>query len=245
MRLDRIAERSFGLLGRILDESIALKNGEDMRRAFVYRHARNIYQLGRDVIFLLESSRLDSCPVVVRAMLESLFKLVAAVKQPEAAVQIVISEVEDDLARITKWLDPVDCAPAIRGFTEFAQHLRSENRITSHKKWTTLACAEAAELGEQYRCEYFHFSGHAHATTGGIILQEACFGVGQVLQTTLAVVLSAAGHAVQIVPTKSPQKHIDESAKLLGKVNGLIENGEFRELDRVNEREDANNQPES
>src|SRR5207247_4641332 len=118
MELDEIAEQSFGLLSQVLDESIALKNGEDMRRAFVYRHARNIYQLGRDVIFLLESSRLDSCPVIVRAMLESLFKLVAAVKQPDAAVQILISEVEDDLARITKWLAPVACAPAIKSFTE-------------------------------------------------------------------------------------------------------------------------------
>ena len=73
MKLDEIADRSLGLLGQVLDESITLKNGEDMRRAFVYRHARNIYQLGRDVVFLIESSRLDSCPVIVRAMLESLF----------------------------------------------------------------------------------------------------------------------------------------------------------------------------
>src|SRR5690242_17704365 len=105
MELDQIAEQSFSLLGRVLDESIAWQNREDIRRAFVYRHARNIYQLGRDVIVLLDSSRLDSCPVIVRAMLESLFKLVAAVKRPEAAVEILISEVEDDLGRITKWLD--------------------------------------------------------------------------------------------------------------------------------------------
>ena len=239
MKLDEIADRSFGLLGQVLDESIKLKNGEDMRRAFVYRHARNIYQLGRDVIFLLESSRLDSCPVIVRAMLESLFKLVAAVKQPDAAVQILISEVEDDLARITKWLDPVACAPAIKSFTEFAQRLRSDFQVTSFKKWTTLACAEAAELGGQYRGEYFHFSGHAHSTTGGIILQEVSFGAGQVLKTTLPVVLSAVGHAVQVVPTNSPQKHIDQSARLLKKVISLSQSGVFRELDSANESEDA------
>src|SRR5881397_1168707 len=85
MELDHIAEQSFGLLGQVLDESIALKDGEDIRKALVHRHARNIYRLGRDVIVLLESSRLDSCPLIVRAMLESLFKLVAAVKQTEAA----------------------------------------------------------------------------------------------------------------------------------------------------------------
>jgi hypothetical protein len=139
-------------------------------------------------------------------MLESLFKLVAAVKHSEAAVQIVIHEVEDDLCRITRWLDPVACGPAIRGFTEFAQRLRNEHRIVSVKKWTALACAEAAELETQYRGEYFHFSALTHATTGGIVLQEVSFGAGQVLQTTLAVVLCATGHAVQVIPTKSPQK---------------------------------------
>lgn len=233
MELGQIAEHSFGLLGQVLDESIAMQNGEDIRRAFVYRHARHIYQLGRDVIVLLESSRLDSCPVIVRAMLESPFKLVAAVKRPEAAVGILISE--DDLGRITKWLDRATCAPAISVLSNFAQRLRIKYQITSLEKWNTLACAEAAELGELYRGEYFHFSAHAHATTGGIILQEVSFGAGQVLKTTLAVVLSATGHAVQIVTTKSPQKHIDKSATLLRRVISLIESGDFRKLDGANE----------
>ena len=237
MELDQIAEQSFGLLGRILDESMALKSGEDMRRAFVYRHARNIYQLGRDVILLIEACRLDSCPIIARAMLESLFKLAVAVKQPDSAIQILISEVEDDLGRITKWLDPASCAPAIKHLSNFAQRLRNEYQITSVKKWNTLACAEAAELGEQYRGEYFHFSGHAHATTGGIILQELSFGAGQVLQTTLAVVLSATGHAVQVVPTNSPQKHLDESVELLRNMIGSIKNGDFQALNKTKEGE--------
>ena len=58
-------------------------------------------------------------------------------------------------------------------------------------------------------------------------------------RVVLAVVLSAVGHAVQVVPTNSPQKHIDQSARLLKKVIGLIQNGVFRELDRANESEDA------
>jgi hypothetical protein len=235
MKLDQIAKQSFVLLGEVLDESIELKNEENVRIAFVYRHARNIYQLGQDVIFLFEAGRLDSCPVIVRAMLESLFKLVAAVKQPDAAVQILIREAEDDLKRITKWLDPVACAPAIRDLSSFVQRLRSDYQITSTKKWNTLECAEAAELGDQYRSEYFHFSGHAHATAGGIILQEVSFGAGQVLQTTLAVVLCATGHAVQVVPTKTPQRHIDTSTRLLQNVVDSIKNGSFSALNEATE----------
>jgi hypothetical protein len=230
MKLDQIVEKTFRLMGQILDESISLKNGVNIRDAFVYRHARNIYQLGNDIVFLLESNRLDSCPIIVRSMLESLFKLVASVKEPNAAVQILISEVEDDISRITKWLDPVACAPAIRDLTEFTQRLRREYHITSTKKWTALACAEAAELGEQYRGEYFHFSGHTHATTGGILLQENLFGAGQVLQVMLSTLLTAAAHAVQAIPTKSPQNCIDESTKLLKQVIRLMETGGFRQL---------------
>jgi len=180
----------------------------------------------------VDSGRLDSCPIIVRAMLESLFKLVAAVKKPEAAAQIVVSEVEDDLGRIKTWLDPVACAPAIRGLSDFSKRLRAEHGITSNYKWNTLACAEAADLGTKYRHEYFYFSGHTHATTGGIISQELEVGSGHVLQTLLFIVVCAVGHAVQTVQTHTPQQHIDESARLLKEILKLVENGAFREPDR-------------
>ncbi|MCI0744712.1 MAG: DUF5677 domain-containing protein [Verrucomicrobia subdivision 3 bacterium] len=236
MKIERIIEQSFGLLGKVLNESIALKSGEDFRNAFVYRHARNIYQLGQDVTCLLDSGHLDSCPIVVRVMLESLFKLVAAVKKPEAAAQIVLSEVEDDLGRIKTWLDPMGCAPAITRLSDFSKRLRTEHGITSNKKWNTLACAEAADLGTNYRHEYFHFSGHTHATTGGIISQELEGGRGHVLQTLLFIVVCAVGHAVQTIQTHTPQQHIDESARLLKELLKLVEKGAFQELDRYNER---------
>ena len=76
-------------------------------------------------------------------MLESLFKLIASVKQPEAAVQILISEVEADMERM-KLFDPVACAPGIQCSVDFAAKLRTEFNITSKKKWTTFECADAA-----------------------------------------------------------------------------------------------------
>lgn len=229
--LDEVVKESFSLLGKVLDESNTFGEESDYRHAFVYRHARNIYQLGQDVIFLLESGRLDSCQVIVRAMLESLFKLIAAVKQTEAAVQILISEVEADLERM-KLFDPIECAPGIKCSAEFAAKLRKEYKVTSKKKWSTFECAAAADLIDKYRGDYFVFSGRSHASTGGILMQENQIGAGCALQTLLFIIIYASGGFVQVIQTKTPQQHIDESARLINRLVELIESGIFSELDR-------------
>ena len=180
-------------------------------------------------MFLMESGRIESCQVIVRAMLESLFKLIAAVKQPEAALQIFISELEADAERM-KLLNPTECAPGVECFEKLATKLRKEHNVTSEKIWSTFACADAAELIDKYRGEYFIFSGRAHASTGGIILEEGKIGAGCALQTLLFIVIYASGGFVQVIQTKTPQRHIDESARLLNKLLELMEADLFKEV---------------
>jgi hypothetical protein len=228
--LDDVVEDSFNFLGKVLEESNSLGLEADYREAFVYRHARTIYYLGQDVVFLLESGRLNSCQFIVRGMLESLFKLIASQKQPDAAVQILVSEVEGDMERM-KLFDSVACAPGIQCSADFATKLRKEFNIHSKKKWTTFDCAEAAELIEKYRSDYFVFSGHVHATTGGMIMQEQQIGAGHALQTLLFIVIYAAGGFVQVIQTKTPQMHVDESTRLLNRLVDSIKTGIFDEMD--------------
>lgn len=229
--LDEVINESFDLLGKVLAESNSFGLDSDYRLAFIYRHARHIYHLGHGVIFLLKSGRLDSCPVIVRAMLESLFKLIAAIKQSEAAVQILITEVEADVERM-KLLNPITCAPGIKVGGEFAAKLRKEYNVISKKKWTTFECADAAELVDKYRGDYFVFSGRSHATTGGIMTQERRVGVGHALHTLLFIVMYASGGFAQVVLTKTPQQLVDESARLMMKLVALGDSGIFDELDR-------------
>jgi hypothetical protein len=229
--LDEVIRESFSLLGKVLEESNSFGLESDYRLAFIYRHSRHIYHLGHDAMFLLKSGRLDSCPVIVRAMLESLFKLIAAVKKPEAAVHILISAVEADVERM-KLLDPIACGPGIKISEEFTAKLRKEHNVTSKKKWTTFECADAAELVDKYRGDYFVFSGRSHATTGGIMTQEKRVGAGHALQTLLFIVIYASGGFAQIILTKAPQQHVDESARLMMKLAKLCEAGIFEELDR-------------
>ena len=228
--LDEVVRDSFSLLGKVLEESHSLGLASDYREAFIYRHARSIYYLGQDVVFLLESGRLDSCQFIVRAMLESLFKLVASVKQPEAAVQILVGEVEADMERM-KLFDPIACAPGIKCSADFAAKLRKEYSITSKKKWSAFECANAADLVDKYRGDYFVFSGRVHASTGGIMMQENQIGAGHALQTLLFIVICAAGSFAQAIQTQTPQPHIDEATRLINRHVELIKNDVFSELD--------------
>lgn len=240
MQVVDVAKQSFHLLDKIGKEAFSLKSDNNFREAFIYRHTRNIHELGADVVHLMATRRLASCPVIIRAMFESLFKLVTAVKQPQAAIEIFIYEIEEDRKRIEKWLDPIQCAQAINIYSQYAQQLRQENQVASNKKWNTEACAAAAEMSEKYRGEYFLFSAHAHASTSGIITQEMKANKGFIYQTLLFIVLYATGHAPQVIPTKSPQQNIDETAKLMIELVRLMESGIFDEMNEPVEIEDLN-----
>jgi len=236
MELDEVIKRSIGLLGKILVESSVSKDDENMQTSFVYRHANNIFSLGEDTIYLLQSSRSYSCPIIVRAMLESLFKLVAAIKTPDMAVQIIISELEEDcdrIARFPKWLDPAVYAPIAKDFSNQIKNLRKEYAIISTKKWNTLACAEAAQLDGHYRDAYFHFSSHTHSKIIGMAIQENAACAGYCLQMLIFCVLTAALYLIHIAYSNSPQEHIGECERLGDEWMRLMDAGVFSKMDQT------------
>ena len=234
MELDEVVKGSFGLLGKILAETIASKDDENLQAAFIYRHANNIFHVGEDTVYLLQSGRSYSCPITVRVMLESLFKLVAATKAPDMAVQIIISELEEDCDKIEKfpkWLDPAVYAPIAEDFSNKVKQLRKEYGITSPKKWKTLACAEVAELDGHYRDAYFHFSSHTHAKIIGMEIQEKATCAGYCLQMLIYCVLTAALYSAHAVQAELQQERIDECEKLGNEWMRLMDAGVFRKMD--------------
>ena len=234
MEPDELAKRSFNLLGKILAESIAAKNDDNKQISFAYRHANNIFCLGKDTIYLLESGRAYSCPIVVRTILESLFKLVAALKIPDAAVQIIIYELEEDCERMTKWLNPAVYAPIAEDFSKEILSLRKEYGITSTKKWSTAACAEAAQFDGHYRDAYFHLSSHTHAKIIGMQIQENAACAGFCLQIIVYAILTAAGYLVQIVSTSAAQESMKECERLDDERIRLMNAGVFSKMDQEN-----------
>lgn len=73
----------------------------------------------------------------------------------------------------------------------------------------------------QYRSEYFIFSKDVHSTTTGMLAAEVQLHRGHVLKVVTSALLSAAGYIVQVLPTKTPQAHIDQATALLGQLTAL------------------------
>lgn len=235
MNPEQISNQSYGLLLRVLEQVYAAHEKGDLRQAFIYRHAQTILRLSEDVFHLEAEQRCYSSAIVVRAMLESLFNLAAAVKCPEFAAQKVIWEAEDEVKRIKKWMGDDGLKDTVETLENFAQSLRRDHRVTSISNWNTFKCAEAAALDEHYRGAYFLFSKNAHGNTSGMLGAENGITRGQVFQTVVFVLLCATAHVVQILPTKQPQRHLNRATNLLEKLSKLVERGEFRKLNRAEE----------
>lgn len=99
-----LAEQSLALLTRVLGEACESEPENDLHGAFVYRHARNISDLGEDVLALELQERSSASRIVVRPMIESLFRLVAAVKCPAFVAEKLVAEIEEEVERIQNWI---------------------------------------------------------------------------------------------------------------------------------------------
>jgi hypothetical protein len=233
---DQLLTESFDLLSKVLEEAHILIQKGDLREAFVYRHARNISQLGQAILCLESHDQPDSCPIIARAMIESLFKLVAATKATDAAVEIVLHEVITEIKKIEDWIkilgDDNDSTlkETVAELKVFAKDLETKHGIQSKKNWNIFECAKASNLGEFYRQDYFLFSKHTHATASGIIAQENETVRDRVLRILVFIVLCSVGHLVQIVETKTPQKHIDEAALLVDEAISYIKQNQSGKL---------------
>jgi hypothetical protein len=108
MTLLQVAKQSLALLRRILGRERDRFAKEDLPftnspPAFIYLHARNICELGDDVVALEATNRSRAARILVRPMLESLFSLVAAVKDPSFPARKIVAEQEDEIERIKVW----------------------------------------------------------------------------------------------------------------------------------------------
>lgn len=232
MSAEKLLSESYGLLATVVKEAYEGADKDSLRQAFAYRHGLTILRLAEDAIHLEAEQRNHSSPLVVRSMLESLFNLVASVKNPQFAAEKVCWEINDEIRRIKKWLnDGNELDETVKQLLEVANRLRKDYGITAEPDWSTLNCAKAAELEQHYRTDYFLFSKKVHSTTSGMISADAQLGRGYTLKTISFVLICSSVYLVQLVKTKTPQKHIDEGTKLLNDLTRLIGDGAFRHLD--------------
>lgn len=232
----QVVNASFELLERILNEAYDRNPEDEVRGSFVYRHSHNILVLGRDVLALELENRSRSSAIVVRTMIESLLKLVAAVKNPAYAAEKFVSELEEDVEKLKKWdtiqpneTDESYVSEAIDSLSELARTLRDQYQITTRDRWNMFSTAREADLNWHYVQDYYMFSQYTHATMKGMMSLEGEIGRGHTFKTMNMIVILAIGHAVQVLETDTPQVHIDKATELLRLLGAFIEGGIFQD----------------
>ena len=71
---------------------------------FIYLYAENICELGKDALALEKQNRSRASRILVRPMFESLFALVAAVRDSGFPARKLNAEWKDEIKRIKKWI---------------------------------------------------------------------------------------------------------------------------------------------
>jgi len=192
----------------LLPESAPIEDG------FVYRHANNISWLAADALFLMEKGCIAGPPIIVRVMLESVIYLAAARSHPNFPARKTVWELKGWLRR-TKQLDKIR-------EIQTKHHLDPKDR-----EWSVSECARRSEMADFLRKDYFMMSQHSHSSAAGLLARHEGTDARTTRQTLIGSMLMASGFAPQLLPTISPQQHVDRAAALLGKLVEMIERKEI------------------
>jgi hypothetical protein len=108
MKLPELTNQSLRLLESILDrahERLPANLDFTSCPEFIYIHGENICELGKDALVLEKQNRSRASWILVRPMLESLFALAAADRNPGFPPRKLNAEWKDENKRIRKWID--------------------------------------------------------------------------------------------------------------------------------------------
>jgi hypothetical protein len=188
------------LLGDVLGawgERKAKANIKDIRRGYINRHAWNIHEIGSDVLILAEAGSLGSIYLLSRPVLESLFKLAAAVFEKTFAGEKVVSEVEEERDKVRNWLKSADASwsptlnKIIKGLDEMAEDLRKRYGVSTQRKWKVYEVAKVGNLEAEYVRDYFAGSKHVHVMLSALVAREDQIYVPEALYRLTASVAHA------------------------------------------------------
>jgi hypothetical protein len=171
-------------------------------------------------------------------MIESLFRIVAAIKEASFAAEKVVAEIDDEIERLRRWIEvdqtgdfDASMAETRAELIAFSSKLRAEHSVSGNKSWSVYDTARLANIGIEYTREYFLFSKYVHGTISGIISQEHGVGRRLLLQNFIFIVLCAVGHAAPALSLSNAQDYIDRATDLLEEAIRLSKQGAFTEPD--------------
>jgi hypothetical protein len=225
MNLPELTRQSLALLRRILGQAPGPIAQEDPRWAFIFRHGRNICELGDDVLALEGRNRSRASRILVRPMMESLFNLAAAVRDRAFAAEKYVAELEDHIERIKKWIES-DGSDQFQAEIDEAERRAHDTRrrysVTTKNKWSVFDAAREAGLDHNYGRVYAVYSKHIHSANSALIASELELDRELVLKSVFFIFLKASEHLASAAEAGPSQTLTGEIAELCDTANKLI-----------------------
>ena len=225
--LPELTKQSLALLRQVLGQAYDQIPQEDPRWAFIFRHGRNICELGEDVLALEEQNRSRASRILARPMMESLFSLAAAIKNRDFAAEKYVAELEDQIERLKKWIaedQPNTFQAGIDEAERRARDTRRQYSITTKNKWRVFDTAKEAGLAYHYGRSYVIYSGYIHSTNAALIASERELDRKTSLISVIFIVLSASEHIASAAEAGTLQAQRDELARLFKAFGALTQN---------------------
>jgi hypothetical protein len=233
----RLFLRSLRQLKRIVEEAHRMRDDAEgdvkvIEMVFPYRHANNLCWLADDLRLLVRNGHIASQPVIARAMLESFFYLAACKTVPNFAARKSVWEMREFLRRASNFvpLTPEDALAAERAeIHRFIDRIERHYGLTANERpWTITQCINECGDVAFLRANYFFLSQHTHGSFLGLAARHDYRHIPLVQQAVLGSLITGGAFAAQVMPTATPQQHVDNATTLMGKLLQLMESGVLR-----------------
>lgn len=222
-------ERALDLLSAIVQEA-----HDDpappgpIETGLLYRHANNIVWLATDLTLLLNEGRIAGPPILLRAMLESMFHLAAGVSVPNFPARKAVSELRDVERRLRSFEMDEETKRVLSKLKEQIFRIQAQYGLDPNDApWTVSRCIRESATMEFLRNTYFLLSQHTHAASSALVGRHTGIETGVLQSTIIGCVAISAGFAAQLLPTKAPQEYVDKAAALIAELTEMMSRGVF------------------
>jgi hypothetical protein len=222
---ERLAFEALELLQAIVSEAHDLSpKAAPLEAGFAYRHVNNISWLAEDALFLMGHGHIAGPPIIARVMLESTIYLAAAKSHPNFPARKTVWELKGWLRRI-RLLEMEDAVrDLVPELESKIRKIEAEHGLDPQdREWSVSECARRSEIVDFLRKNYFMLSQHSHSSAVGLLSRHDGTDARTIRQTIIGCMLMASGFAPQLLPTLTPQDHIDRAAALLGELVEMVE----------------------
>ncbi len=207
---------------------------EDITSCYIFHHASCLLETSRDAITLERLGRNRSSKILIRTIIENLYKISASVQNQSYPVESFIAEIDERILKMEKWCAVTGVEPKdsnIYGSLLFLEdtvsNLRKSYQYWESKRWNIFETAKVASLSWHYAGDYWLYSSYVHSSFKTSSVGDAGSRPGHMLQSIAFAVITCSGLVAMFINDESSQEVIDKSTRQLKLLTEMMQNGLF------------------